>query len=73
MLMTIDKHIKQLDPFIPVSKFGEKTGGLQTTASLRWDIFNNRNSIRDKCILKRGNRLYVDTAAYLSWLKENSR
>ena len=68
----MNPNILELPPLIPVSKFEELSGGIQSTSSLRWDIFKNRNGINQKCIVRRGRRLYVDTAAYFEWLRDHT-
>ena len=54
---------------IPVTRWREYFAD-PSTGALRWMIFKNQDGFRDKCVITRGRRLLVDTAAYDSWLRE---
>lgn len=64
------ERLKALPPLVPVSKWADVVGD-RSVASLRWDIFINRNGFADRCIVRRGNRLLVDVRAYFEFLFEH--
>lgn len=66
-----EAKIRTFPPFIPVSKWGEIVGD-RSTSSLRWDIFINKNDIRNRCIITRGSRLLVNVSEYFKWLVDHS-
>jgi hypothetical protein len=61
---------KKIPDLVPLTKWSEFFID-PSVGALRWMVFSNEEFKR-RCVLRRGRRILIDTAAYNQWLRETS-
>lgn len=63
-------HVPKLEDLKTVKQLCTEFPQLFTEGSLRWLIFNADSNGFDRCIIRMGRRLFIDTVALRVWLAE---
>ncbi len=64
-------RLPRLDSLLTVRQLTEQYPHLFTEGSLRWTIFCREENGFDRCIVRVGRRIFIDTDQLRSWMAEH--